>query len=90
MKHQDIGTINGKPITQELLKNFITTFKRDWMPSEVKIVPTERGKALRALHDLNIPLYETEALERRTKQKRQPLVVFIHEILQNELTVADE
>ena len=90
LEQQDIGTINGNRITQEMLDNYTTTFERDWMPSEVKVVPTERGKVLRALHDLNIPLYEIEALERRANQKKQPLGFFIHSILQNELFVANE
>ena len=87
---QDIGTINGNQITQKMLDDYSATFERDWMPSEVKVVPTERGKALRALHDLNIPLYEIEALERRAKQKKQPLGSFIHTVLQNELFVVNE
>ena len=89
LTQQDIGTINGKPISQEMLDSFTSTFERDWTPSEVKVVPTERGKVLRALHDLNIPLYEIEALERRAKKKRQPLGLFIHTILQNELLAAN-
>ena len=90
LEQQDIGTINGKKITQEMLDNFAETFERDWMPSEVKVVPTERGKVLRALCDLNIPSYEIEALERRAKQKKQPLGSFVHAILQNELFIANE
>ena len=62
MEQQDIGTLNGKPITQEMLDSFSTTFERDWDPSELRVVPTERGKVLRALHDLDIPLYEIEAI----------------------------
>jgi len=90
LEQQDMGTIDGRPITQEMLENYTETFERDWMPSEVKVVPTERGKALRALHDLDIPLYEIEALERRAKQKKQPLGFFIHTILQDELFIANE
>ena len=90
MKQQDIGTINGKPISQEMLDSFTSTFERDWAPGEVRIVPTERGKVLRALHDLNIPLYEIEALERRAKQKKQPLGFFIRMVLQNELSAIND
>ncbi|MDR0999261.1 MAG: hypothetical protein LBL96_00405 [Clostridiales bacterium] len=82
---QDLGTIGGKPITQEMLDSFTATFERDWEPSEVKVIPTERGKALRALHDLNIPPYEIEALERRAKNAQQPLSIYIHTILRNDL-----
>ena len=87
---KDIGTLNGKAITQEMLDSYTETFERDWTPSEVRIVPTERGKVLRALHDLNIPSYEIEALERRAKQKQQPLGMFIHTLLQNELFAVNE
>ena len=90
MEQQDIGTIDGKPITQEMLESFTATFERTWDPSEVKVIPTERGKVLRALHDLNIPLYEIEALERRAKQKQQTLAFFIHSVLQNELFAVNE
>lgn len=90
MDKQDIGTLNGKAITQEMLDSYTATFERDWAPTEVRVVPTERGKALRALHDLNIPSYEIEALERRAKQRRQSLGVFIHTLLQNELYAVNE
>ena len=90
MEQQNIGTINGKRITQKMLESYTATFERDWMPSEVKIVPTERGKVLRALQDLSIPIYEIEALERRAKHKNQPLGFFIHEILQNELLIVND
>ena len=65
----DIGTIEGKPITQEMLDSYTATFERDWIPDEVRIIPTERGRVLRALQDLDIPVYEIEALEKREKQK---------------------
>ena len=90
MEQQDIGTIDGRPITQEMLDSYTATFERDWKASEVKVVPTERGKVLRALHDLDIPAYEIEALERRAKQKQQSLRLFIHKLLQDELSAANE
>ena len=90
LEQQDLGTINGKPITQEMLEGYAAAFERDWASSEVKVVPTERGKVLRALNDLNIPLYEIEALERKAQQKNQPLGFFIHTILQNELFVVND
>ena len=90
LDQQDVGTIDGKLVTQEMLERYLATFERDWMPSEVKVVPTERGKVLRALHDLSIPLYEIEALEKRAKQKKQPLGLFIHTILHNELIEVNE
>ena len=73
MIQHDIGTIDGKPITKEMLESYTATFERDWEPSEIKVVPTERGKALRALYDLNIPSYEIEALEKRARYKNQTL-----------------
>ena len=90
MARHDIGTINKKPITQEMLDGYMKTFERDWDPSEIKIITTERGKALRALHDLNIPLYEIEALEKRAKQKNQTLGLYIHTVLQEKLFAANE
>jgi len=54
LERNDIGTIGGKPITQEMLDSYTATFERTWNPSEVKVIPTERGKVLRALHDLKI------------------------------------
>ena len=69
MKKEDPGTINGVPINQNMLDEYVSTFERDWNLSEVKVVPTERGKALQALHALNIPFYEIEALERKAKHK---------------------
>ena len=90
MEEKDIGTINGQPITQEMLDSYTATFERDWDPSEVRVVPTERGKVLRALHDLDIPAYEIEALERRAKQRQQPLGIFVHKLLQNELLAVNE
>jgi hypothetical protein len=86
----DIGTLDGKPITQAMLKDFTLAFERDWTSAEVNIALTERGKALRALQDLNIPPYEIEALERRAKQKEQPLSLFVHAVLQSELLAANE
>ena len=79
------GTVNGKPVTPDLLNSYINTFERDWADHEIKVIGTERGKALRALQELEITLYEAEALERRAKQKKQPLSLYIHTILKNEL-----
>jgi hypothetical protein len=87
---QNLGSVGGKPITQNMLDDFTATFERDWSPSEVKVIPTERGKALRALHDLNIPAYEIEALERRAKNAQQPLSIYIHTLLRNELLALNE
>jgi hypothetical protein len=85
MENQDIGTIGGKPITQKMLDGYTDTFERDWLDSEVSVIPTERGRVLRALNELNIPAYEVEALERRANHKQQPLISYIHSILKQEL-----
>jgi len=75
LEKQDIGTVGGKPITQKMLDSYEATFERDWSDSEVNVIPTERGRVLRALHDLDIPIYEVEALERRANHKQQPLIL---------------
>ena len=49
MEPQGIGTINGKPITQEMLDSYTATFERDWDPSEFKVVPVKRGHASRRM-----------------------------------------
>ena len=73
-----------------MLDSYTATFERDWAPSEIRAEPTERGKVLRALLDLDISLYEIEALERRARQKNQPFGFFIHSILKNELFIINE
>ena len=90
MEKQDIGTVGGKPITQEILENFEATFERDWFDSEVSVSPTERGRVFRALHDLKIPAYEIEALERKANRKQQPLISYIHSIIEQELFVSND
>jgi len=90
MEKQDIGTVGGKPITQEILENFEATFERDWSDSEVSVIPTERGRVFRALHDLKIPAHEIEALERRANRKQQPLISYIHSIIEQELFVSND
>ena len=90
MEKQDIGTIGGKPITPEILESYENTFERDWSHSEVSVIPTERGRVLRALHDLNIPVYEIEALERRANRRKQPLISYIHSIIKQELFVSND
>ena len=90
MENQDIGTIGGKQITQKMLDSYTDTFERDWLDSEVNVIPTERGRVLRALSDLNIPVYEIEALERRANHKQQPLIIYINSIFKQELFVNNE
>ena len=90
MAKLNIGTIGGETITQEMLNEYEATFERDWLHTEVNVLPTERGKVLRALHDLNIPLNEVEALERRANHKQQPLNLYIHSIIKQELFIAND
>ena len=85
MENEDIGTVGGKQITQKMLDSYTDTFERDWLDSEVNVIPTERGRVLRALSDLNIPIYEIEALERRANNKQQSLILYINSIFKQEL-----
>jgi len=90
MGNQDIGTIGGKQITQKMLDSYTDTFERDWLDSEVNVIATERGRVLRALSDLNIPVYEIEALERRANHKQQSLILYINSIFKQELFVNND
>jgi len=49
----DFGTINGIPISQQMLDEYALEFEKDWDPSEFKVVQTERGRELNALKELN-------------------------------------
>jgi hypothetical protein len=90
VENQNIGTVGGKQITKKMLDSYTDTFEKDWLDSEVNIIPTERGRVLRALAELNIPIYEVEALERRANHKQQPLILYIHSILKQELIVNND
>ena len=81
----DYGTFDGKPITDEMLEELSAEFERDWSPEEAQAIPTEYGKALRALQMLGIPTSEIEALERRAKHEQKPLSFYLRSVLQNEL-----
>jgi len=52
MKNDDIGTIGGKPITQEMIEEFSAEFERDWTEDEVRVEPTKYGQTLAALQSL--------------------------------------
>jgi hypothetical protein len=81
-----LGTIEDKPIDQEMLDALAADFARDWDDSEAMIVPTSRGITLRALQALELPVDQIEALERRAQNKHQPLSIFIRTVLQDELS----
>ena len=81
----DLGEINGQPIDQVMLDNFVATFERDWDDSEIIVQCTNYGKALQALQTLELSPVEIEALERRAIHERTPLPVFLRSILQNAL-----
>ena len=49
MDRKDIGTINGEPITQEMLNSYLATFERDWSPSEIKVISVERKNVPRRM-----------------------------------------
>ena len=90
MTENNLGTVGGKPINQTMLDDYAGVFARDWSDSEVKFAHTERRRVLNALSGLNIPIYEIEALERRAVSKQQPLSLYIHSILKQELITAGD
>ena len=90
MSENNLGTVGGIPINQNMLDNYAETFAKDWPDSEVRLVRTERRKVLDALSGLNIPIYEIEALERRAVSRQQSLSFYIHSILQRELLTASD
>ena len=90
MTNLNLGTVNGKPITQDMLNDYTEAFSRDWSDSEVAFTITERTKALNALGGLNIPIHEIEALERRAISKQQSLSLYIHSIIKQELLTAGD
>jgi hypothetical protein len=79
------NTIGGKPITPELIGELSAVFERDWTPAEATIVPTEYGKALHALQELDLPAQQIEALERRAKSEHKSFSFYLRSVLQNEL-----
>ena len=89
MIKNNLGTIGGKPINQKMIDEYTKIFENDWPDSDVKFIYTERRNALNALGNLNIPIYEIEALERRANKKQQSLSFYIHSILKRELVESD-
>jgi len=87
MKKNELGTIGGKPITQEMIDGFSSEFERDWSETEVKSIPTNHGRALAALQSLELTVDEIEALERRAKHEQKPLSYFVRSVLQEKLAV---
>ena len=85
MKNDDLGTIDGRPITQEMIDGFSADFERDWTAEEARAVPTEYGRALAALQSLDFSVDEIEALERRAKHEQKPLSYFLRSVLQDKL-----
>ena len=85
MNLEDLGEINGQPIDQAMLDNFVETFERDWDDSEIIVQPTTYGKALQALQSLELSPVEIVALERRAIQERTPLPTYLRTILQDVL-----
>jgi len=85
MKNDDLGTIGGKPVTQEMIEEFSAEFIRDWTEDEARAMPTKYGQALVALQSLDLTVGEIEALERRAKHEKKPLSYFVRSVLQEEL-----
>ena len=90
MLENNLGTVGGKPINQNMLDDYAETFAKDWSDSEIKFAYTERRKALNALGSLNIPIYEIEALERRAVSRQQSLSAYVHSILKQELLAVSD
>ncbi|MCL2048036.1 MAG: hypothetical protein FWG87_04845 [Defluviitaleaceae bacterium] len=42
----NLGTIDGKPINQNMLDEYLETFERDWSDSEVNLAYTNTTTAL--------------------------------------------
>ena len=85
MDDMNLETINGKPITKELIDELSARCEKEWSATEVRVVPTSHGKALAALQALGLPAEEIEALERRAKNENRPLQLYLKTILRNEL-----
>jgi hypothetical protein len=75
MSGTEFGTVNGQPITPEMLTGFSRKFERDWQDSEVVVKPTGYGKALDAL----------QSLELRAQGIHEPLPRYLRSVLQKEL-----
>jgi len=90
MTKNNLGTVGGIPISQDMLDNYVRTFAKDWSDSEVNFAYTERRRVLDALCDLNIPIYEIEALERRAVSRQQTLSSYVRFVLKQELLVASD
>ena len=87
MKNEDLGTISGKPVTEEMISEFVAEFERDWEETETEVIPTSHGQALAALQALELSVDEIAALERRAKHEQKPLSFLVRSILQDKLAV---
>ena len=85
MKKDELGTIGGQPITQEMIEGFSSEFERDWAEDEIVVSATSHGRALAALQSLELTVDEIEALERRAKHEQKPLSFFLRTVLQDKL-----
>ena len=56
----NLGTINGKPITKELLESLSSRCEQGWADDEVTVVPTNHSKAFAALSALDVPVEEMD------------------------------
>jgi hypothetical protein len=85
MNKTELGTINGKSVDSEMIANLSEKFEQDWNDDEVTVKPTNYANALAALRNLDLSVGVIEALERRAKNQREPLQLFLRSVLQNEL-----
>ena len=63
LKKKDIGTVGGVSITKSVLTCYEATFEKDWIHPEINVLPTDRGEAMHALREINIPSIEVEGLK---------------------------
>ena len=85
MDKGNLMTVDGRVLDKEYINELVETFERDWESSECSVRLTERGKILKMLNEINVPLHEVEALERRAKQNKQSLTSYISTIIHNDL-----
>jgi hypothetical protein len=81
MDDLNLGTIDGKKITPEMLEGLSARCEQDWKEDKATVSLTDYGKTLAALQALDMPVDEIEALERRAKHERKPFPLFIRSIL---------
>jgi rubrerythrin len=80
------GTLNGRQISEEMLRGYADDFAKDWEESRIVARQTDRGATLSALQALDIPVEEIEAIERKAKHERTSLSMYVRKTLVDQLT----